>query len=105
DRYELARPERVLVLLSLEDGHVPLHHLDAGAAERREDLRVPRVGALVRPPGESLQPRTSSTRASLRSSASSRSSFWASTISLISPSEANCIPTTTSSTPRRSSGR
>jgi len=51
------------------------------------------------------QERTSSTSSSARSRSCTRSSCWLVIISLISPSEKNCIPITTSRTPSRRSGR
>jgi len=51
------------------------------------------------------QERISSTSSSARSRSCARSSWWLVIISLISPSEKNCIPITTSSTPSINSGR
>src|SRR5204862_8032579 len=89
----------------LPDRRVPLDDLDAGAAEARDDLRIPRVVALVGAEVDDPQERISSTRSSARSGSADRSSWWLVIISLIRPSEKNCIPTTTSSTPSVSSGR
>ena len=91
----------------LEDGLVVLGHLDPRAAQGRDHLRVPRVVPLVGPEVENAQRqlRTSSTSARSRSAAPLRSSWWLVTISLRSPREKNCRPTTTSRTPSVSSGR
>src|SRR5581483_9377342 len=125
-----ARARRPLVLATVPYGLVPLDDLDAGAAQARDHLGVPRVAALVRPEvenphdgaarsgsysppwvaagsatGRPAAARCSSTTASARALPSSRSACWLVIISLISPSERNWIPTTISSTPRIRSGR
>ena len=84
---------------------------DVGArtAQARDHLGVTRIVALVGAEVEDAQrirdESTSSTRASRCSRASARSSWWLVIISLISPREKNCMPTTTSRTPSVSSGR
>ena len=102
-RRRRARAPRVA--RSLPHGLVPLDDLDACAAQARDHLRVARVVALVRSEVEDLQERISSTCSSSRPRSSARSSWCVVIISPISPSERNCIPTTTSSTPSVSSGR
>ncbi len=98
-----------LVLSSLPDRHVPLDDLDAGPAQTRDHLSIAGIAALVRAEVEDAQSvgyeRTSSTCTSRCSRAIARSSWWLVIISLISPSEKNCIPTTTSKTPSVSNGR
>ena len=86
-------------------GHVALYDLDPGAAKRRDHLGVPRIVPLVRAEIENLQERISSTSSSARSRSGARSSWWLVIISLIRPSEKNCSPTTTRSTPSVRSGR
>src|SRR5581483_9237718 len=94
-----------LLLASLPDRHVALDHLDPGAPQARDRLRVPRIAPLVRAEVEDLQLRISSTSASARSRSDARSSWWLVISSVIRPSENTCSPTTTSRTPRISSGR
>ncbi len=102
-----ARAGRPVVPPPLPDADVPLDHLDAGAAQARDHLRVARVVALVRPEVEDpqAQRRISSTCSSARPAAPSRSSWWLVISSLRRPSETSCTPTTTSRTPSVSSGR
>jgi len=96
-----------VVAPGLEDGLVVLDHIDPCAAEGRDHLRVAWVVPLVGPEVEDAQGqlRTSSTSARSRSAAPLRSSWWLVTISLRSPREKNCRPTTTSRTPSVRSGR
>ena len=99
------RADAELVPAVLPDRHVRLDDLHAGAAQAGDHLRVPRIPLFVGPEVEDLQESTSSTIASARSLAGERSSWWLVISSVIRPSERSWIPTTTSSTPRISSGR
>jgi hypothetical protein len=94
-----------LVLSPFPDGHVSLGDLDAGSTQARDHLGVARIRPLIRPEVQDLQERISSTKASDRSRSDARSSWWLVISSVIRPSENTCRPTTTSSTPRISSGR
>ena len=93
------------VARSLPHRLVPFDDLDTRAAQARDHLRVARVVALVRSEVENFQERISSTCSSSRPRSSARSSWCVVIISPISPSERNCIPTTTSRTPSVSRGR
>src|SRR5262249_30376395 len=102
---------------SFPDGDVALDHVDARPAQRRNDLRVARVVALIGAEVENaqrararlgaafVQERISSTWSSACSRPPALSSYWLVSISLISPSEENWSPTTTSKTPSVRSGR
>ena len=99
------RPRAPALPPALPDRYMPLDDLHAGSAQARDHLRVPRIVALVGAEVDDPQERISSTRSSDRSRSAARSSWWLVIISLIRPSEKNCIPTTTSRTPSVSSGR
>src|SRR5437588_372263 len=106
ERDPCRRPRpRLPVPRPLPHRHVPLDDLDPGPAQRRGDLRVPRIAPLEGAELEDLQDRISSTSRSARSRSGTRSSWWLVIISLIRPSEKNWRPTTTRSTPSVSSGR
>ncbi len=108
--YGRADPGRELVLAPLPHRDVPLRDLHPGPAQAGDHLGVSRIAPLVgaeveHPHGAQAQERISSTSRSARSRSAPRSSCWLVIISLISPSEKNWSPTTTSSTPSSSSGR
>src|SRR5215469_4213002 len=104
-------PGLPVVPASFPDRGVALDHLDARAAQRRDDLSVAWIVALVGAEVENAQrararlgvavaqERISSTWSSACSRPPALSSYWLVSISLIRPSEKNCSPTTTSRTP------
>ena len=99
-------------LLPPPDLPVPLDDLDAGAAEAGHDLRVPRRrrGRTSRSRGPSRTDRSAEDlvdepRARDRPAPAAARRCWLVTSSESNPSERNWIPTTTSRTPSRRSGR
>src|SRR5207244_13246944 len=101
-----ARSRTPVPVASVPHRLVSLEHLHPCTPKARDHLRVPRIAPLVRP--EVQDPhyaRISSTCDAAGSRSTPRSACWLVIISPIRPSEKKWMPTTTSSTPRISSGR